>query len=429
MPSSRPSNIVPQSAHDGQGVTRDSSGKSAVQILAPDILCVDDDPHVLVALRRTLCRHFCVDVAQGGLQGLELMARKRYAVVIVDMKMPGMSGPEFLRRAREEAPETTRILLTGNSDFEAAVAATNDGGIFRFICKPYNPVEFPATVADAVHHHHLLVAEQNVAQRTLAGTVDLLVQFASVLAPAVCDRLTRAQEVARSVSAASGIVHSSPLETAALVHVLACAMASGGVRLGSVARHELLGHSQRLAVRLLGGIPSASLVLDLFERARRETLDSPLAALLSPEITALLLLLEWEALIQSGSNEAAAHHVLEQREVYPRELLDALRPDAARMEAELDVAVCDLEPGWQIRSDIVVKTSGQVLLSKGAELTRPILERIRHYARSVGVVEPIRVIPNRRASGRRNRLVARGVVGSDLVADSDHVTSGTWKTK
>ncbi|HEY6724460.1 MAG TPA: response regulator, partial [Polyangiaceae bacterium] len=309
-------------------MTRDSSGESAVQILAPNVLCVDDDPHVLMALRRTLCRHFCVDVAQGGQQGLELMEKKRYAVVIVDMKMPGMSGLEFLRRAREGAPETTRILLTGNSDFESAVVATNVGGIFRFVCKPYNPVEFPSTVASAVHHHHLLVAEKNVAQRTLAGTVDLLVQFASMLAPDVCERLARAQEVARSVSLASGIADSSPLETAALVHVLACAttptLAPQGSRALIEARSELLGRSQRLSERLLGAIPSSSLVLNLFERARHETLDSPTAALMSPEIMALLLLLEWEALIQAGSNEAAARWILEQREVYPRELLDAL---------------------------------------------------------------------------------------------------------
>ncbi|HEY6726482.1 MAG TPA: hypothetical protein VI197_20750, partial [Polyangiaceae bacterium] len=101
----------------------------------------------------------------------------------------------------------------------------------------------------------------------------------------------------------------------------------------------------------------------------------------------------------------------------------------ATAESELEVAVCDLEPGVQIKSDIVVKASGQVLLSKGAELTRPILERIRHYARSVGVVEPIRVTQNRRASFRAARLLARSVVGSDLVADSDQLTSGTWKTK
>lgn len=413
---------------------RDSSGESAVQILAPNVLCVDDDPHVLTALRRTLSRHFCVDVAQGGLQGLELMEKKRYAVVIVDMKMPGMSGLEFLRHAREESPETTRILLTGNADFESAVVATNDGGIFRFVCKPYNPVEFPGTVADAVHHHHLLVAEQNVAQRTLGGTVDLLVQVASLLAAGPRERLTRARDVARSVSRASGIATSPPLEMAAVVLTLLFAtepqLIPQGAQTSAGVRGALLERAGLLARRLLGTIPSSSHVLHLFQRASDEALDSSAAALLSPEIMALLLLLDWVALIESGSDEAQAHGILDQRAVYPRELLDALALDAAKTEQEREVSVSELEPGVETLSDIVVKNSGQVLLRQGAELTRPVLERIRHYARSVGVVEPIRIAPNnRQASDRSARVVARVVVGGDLVAESEQLASGTWKTK
>lgn len=410
---------------------RESIGESAVQILVPNVLCVDDDPHVLVALRRTLCRHFCVDVAHGGAQGLELLAKKRYAVVIVDAKMPAMSGPEFLRRAQELAPETTRILLTGNSDFESAVLATNDGGVFRFVCKPFDPRVFPNTVADAVHRHHRALAERDVGHRTLVGTLELLIQAASLLAPGVWERLSRAREVARSVSNASGVPTSSPLETAALVVALACALDRQALSRGSSAevRSELLERSRLLAERLLGAIPASSQVLRLFERGSHAALDSPASALLSPEIMALLLLVEWAALVQSGSDEAEARGVLEQRGLYPRELLEALRLEVATAEQELEILVSELEPGIETRSDIVVKTSGQVLLQKGAALTRPVLERIRNYARSVGVVEPIRVAATRRGADRSARLVARDVVGGDLVAESDQLASGTWKTK
>jgi len=409
-------------------VIRDSSGESAVQILAPNVLCVDDDPHVLVALRRTLCQHFCVDVAQGGEQGLELLEKKRYAVVIVDMKMPRMPGPEFLRRARELAPETTRVLLTGNSDLESAISAMNDGAIFRFVRKPYNPVEFPSTVADAVHHHHLRVAEKDVAHRTLFGTVDLLVQVASFIAPGIKERLVRVRDVARSVSQASGIPTSLPLETAALVVALACATEPQPIpRRAQTA--GLLERSRVLAGRLLGTLPASAEVLELFAHATHESLDSVAAALLRPDIMALLLLLEWVLLIESGSDEAQAQALLEQRGVYPRELLEALGLRVATTEQEWEISVSELEPGLETRSDIVVKNSGQVLLPKGAELTRPLLNRIRHYARSVGVVEPIWVAAPRRLPDHGARNVARNVVGGDVVAESDQLASGTWKTK
>jgi len=405
----------------------DTSGASAVRILAPNVLCVDDDPHVLTALRRTLCHYFCVDVAPTGAQGLELMGQKRYAVVIVDMKMPGMSGLEFLRRAREVAPETTRMLLTGNSDFESAVLATNDGAIFRFVCKPYNPVELPNTVADAVHHHHVVVAEKHVTDRALGGTVDLLLQVSSLLAPALAVRLTRVSEVAKSVSNALGIAASLPIEAAALVVALAVATEPRADLRGS--RTKLLGRAHALAERLLATVPSSSRTLDLFAGASREALDSPTAPLMSPEIMALLVLLDWLVLVESGADEAGARALLEQLHRYPRELLEALKLAAANAEDEREVSVSELEPGVETRSDIVAKASGQVLLSKGGELTRPVLERIRHYARTVGVVEPIRVVKPSQGADRGSRAGVRQVVGGDIVAESDQFASGTWKTK
>lgn len=412
---------------------REPIGASAVQILAPSVLCVDDDPHVLVALRRTLSRHFSVDIANGGGQGLELLGKKRYAVVIVDMKMPEMSGTEFLRRARELAPETARILLTGNADFESAVLATNDGGIFRFACKPYNPVEFPNLVADAVHHHHLLMAEKDVAHQTLAGAANLLLQLATLLSPGTTERLARAREVARSVSQASGVVSSSLLETAALVITLVCVteprLVPPGARPTAEVRTALLKRSRAVAERLLGALPCFSQLQQLLERAGREAPDAPSAALLSPEVVALLLLLEREALLESGWDEEKAHWHLELGALYPRELLDALRLEAMPKEHEEELSVCDLEPGMVVRSDIVVKGSGQVLLRHGTELTRPVLERIRHYARSVGVVEPIGVVVTHQVRDRTARLIARKVVGSDVIAETDQAASGTWKTK
>jgi hypothetical protein len=301
------------------------------------------------------------------------------------------------------------------------------------VCKPYNPVEFPNAVADAVHHHHLLIAENDVTQRTLAGTVNLLLELGSALAPALTERLTRAREVAAAVSDASGIPRSPLLENAALLFALVCATESRLVPQGSQPTAEvcraLFERSRLMAERLLGPIPSYSQVRHLFERCGREALDSPSAALSSPEGLALLLLLEREVLIESGSDEERARAVLEQRGLYPRELLDALALDATTAEREIELNVSDLAAGLRIRSDIVVKHSGQLLLRSGAELTRPVLERIRHYARSVGVVEPIRVVLNRRIPARSARLVARNVVGSDLVAESGEAASGTWKTK
>ena len=101
------------------------------------ILLVDDEQYVLDALKITLRRKFDLYIAHGGAEGLELIERDGpFAVVVSDYKMPGMNGVEFLERLRELAPDCVRVMLTGHGDLNAAIAAINQGEIFRFLTKP-----------------------------------------------------------------------------------------------------------------------------------------------------------------------------------------------------------------------------------------------------------------------------------------------------
>src|SRR5215217_3105894 len=99
------------------------------------VLCVDDEPHVLEGLRDSLRRSFDVRVAACGADALALLEEEPdgYAVVISDMRMPSMSGAAFLGQARRVAPNAVRVLLTGHADLDAAIAAVNDGQLFRFL--------------------------------------------------------------------------------------------------------------------------------------------------------------------------------------------------------------------------------------------------------------------------------------------------------
>lgn len=101
------------------------------------ILFVDDDANLLASFRRQLRKHFQIETALGGPQGLELVDQNGpYAVIVSDFRMPLMDGIEFLSRIREVAPDTVRIMLTGNADMQAAIQAVNEGNIFRFLTKP-----------------------------------------------------------------------------------------------------------------------------------------------------------------------------------------------------------------------------------------------------------------------------------------------------
>src|SRR5579859_1491706 len=101
------------------------------------ILFVDDEIPVVEGYRRILHREFDVSAANSGAEGLEAIRYTGpYAVVISDMRMPGMNGSQFLAKARELAPDTIRMLLTGYSDMDAAIEAVNMGNIFRYLTKP-----------------------------------------------------------------------------------------------------------------------------------------------------------------------------------------------------------------------------------------------------------------------------------------------------
>lgn len=157
--------------------------------MRPRILCVDDEPQVLDGLRDALRRSYDVQVALGAHEALELLKEGGFALVISDMRMPGMSGAVLLREARRVAPLTVRMLLTGYADADAAARAVNEGQVFRFLQKPCSGEALQSACAAAVGHHRMLLAESVVVAHALddvasAGAELLELAPAELAAPA-----------------------------------------------------------------------------------------------------------------------------------------------------------------------------------------------------------------------------------------------------
>ncbi len=113
------------------------------------ILCVDDEPHVLRALRWLLQKDFDLYTAASAEEALRLVQGHDFDVVVSDQRMPGVTGVEFLREVRRVAPRAMRILLTGYSDLDAMVRSVNDSEVFRFVTKPWDIRELPKLIAEA----------------------------------------------------------------------------------------------------------------------------------------------------------------------------------------------------------------------------------------------------------------------------------------
>ena len=107
------------------------------EALPAKILCVDDDINILVGFQRNLRKRFDITNALGGPAALKILDEQGpFAVILSDMRMPGMTGFEFLARANEKSPNSIQVVLTGAADMNMAVEAANSGRIHRFLVKP-----------------------------------------------------------------------------------------------------------------------------------------------------------------------------------------------------------------------------------------------------------------------------------------------------
>src|SRR5580692_5347707 len=128
----------------------------------PSILCVDDEPRVVDGLAVQLRRDYQVLTAHSGQGALRMLKEQGAAptVIVSDMRMPGMDGAALLKQVRHLYPEITRILLTGETARDAAVAAVNEGQIFRFLTKPCSSDLLRSAIDAGVMQHRLVTAER-----------------------------------------------------------------------------------------------------------------------------------------------------------------------------------------------------------------------------------------------------------------------------
>jgi len=148
------------------------------------LLIVDDEPGVLESLRHFFHRRFRVLTAGDGAAGLAVLAREPVQVILSDQRMPGMRGDAFLARAREVQPDAVRILFTGYADIQAVVNAVNEGQIYRYLAKPWDPDELDALLRQAAGQYDLLTDRRRLVAE-LQEANDLLTRANGELAAAV----------------------------------------------------------------------------------------------------------------------------------------------------------------------------------------------------------------------------------------------------
>lgn len=126
------------------------------------ILVVDDEEEILFSLRGLLRQEFELHTAQSGAEAIDIMRRHVIHVIMTDQRMPQMTGVELLQKARGECPEAVRMVFTGYADIKAVIDSINQGQIFRYLTKPWDPDELVAALRQGCEEYDRLTARRNL---------------------------------------------------------------------------------------------------------------------------------------------------------------------------------------------------------------------------------------------------------------------------
>ena len=126
------------------------------------ILIVDDEPDVVKSVQDLLRLDYKVLGTTRATDALVILNKEIVDVIMTDQRMPEMSGVEFLHKVRDQHPDAIRLLFTGYADIRAVIDAINQGSVYRYITKPWDPDELQTVIREACDRHDLLAERQRL---------------------------------------------------------------------------------------------------------------------------------------------------------------------------------------------------------------------------------------------------------------------------
>lgn len=370
----------------------------------PTILCVDDEARVLEGLVLQLRRDYQVHTASGGEEGLRTLKELGGAAVVVsDMRMPGMDGATFLKRVMSTWPDATRILLTGETGRDAAVLAVNQGQIFRFLTKPCPPDQLRKAIDDGVIHFRLVNAERELLQETLIGCIQALIDVLAITNPVAFGRASRIKRLAMQFAAALDCQGYWQLEAAAMLSQIGYVSLPTemveklyyGERLSAEEKVLAEGVPQ-VAQKLLGHIPRLEPVLQILMAMNSsvEQLKKLGDGTIGLGARILLVTLDYDGLVTQGhSTNIAIQTLRANAQRYGEDLIEkfALHVGASPAASEVrEMPLRLVQPGMTVLDDVRTHL-GTLLVARGFDVTETFLERLRNFGGDI-LAEKVKVL-------------------------------------
>jgi response regulator RpfG family c-di-GMP phosphodiesterase len=362
--------------------------------LTARILFVDDEVNLLKGLDRALrgeSREWNLQFESDPAEALERCRRELFSVVVMDMRMPGMNGLECLEQLRAISPHTVRLMLTGNTDADTAVAAVNRGEVFRFLVKPIERDLLVRALRDAVRSYELAATERQLLEQTLFGGVKALLDVLGLVSPLA---FGRAQRIAGYVGQMMGTLappDAWQINVAGMLSQVGCvtlpeelmAALDAGLPLSADDRNRLRRHPEA-ARELIVAIPRLQGVADIIGWHLEPQTNQRVYPSGEPDTLALgaqvvRVATEFDRLTH---NKATTGDILTQLRqtlwrAAPTVLAAAehLVPVADTTEGKHAQRLRELRPGVVLAEDLTTNT-GLLIVKEGQEVTQLLLRRL-----------------------------------------------------
>ncbi len=368
-----------------------SSNQNHNTLMNNKILCVDDEDAILRGFQLNLRKDFDLHLASNGREGLEVFEKEGgFALVLSDMRMPEMDGATMLSKIKELDHEVVTVLLTGHTDFESAVAAVNEGNVFRMLSKPCPPETLIKVLRTGLEQHDLIISKRILLDQTLRGAVDALAQSLSTAKPLFFGRAQRVRRIAKELGEITKVPETWRLDVASVFSQLAYISIPENVSEDVYHNRKLSPEVKQMVQRLpedtqkiidkIPGLEEVGKILGKLDVQYRFEADDGSGIRKSASI--LKVALDYDYYEQQGHEKSLIVQTLSSRKNdYDPEITGALSQMLVVAEQSFrleEIPTKKLEAGMRLAQDLRLD-DGFLIASSGADIDMQLLKVIRNY--------------------------------------------------
>ncbi|WP_096892651.1 HD domain-containing phosphohydrolase [Candidatus Scalindua japonica] len=373
------------------------------------ILFVDDDSNILAAHKRQFHKKFNVITVDSAAKGIdEVKKQGPVAVVVSDYRMPEMDGVQFLSTVKQIAPDTVRVLLTGQADMQTSIDAINEGNIFRFLSKPCSNDILTKALNAAIEQYRLITAERELLDKTLRGSIKVVSEILSMVNPVAFSCSSRINNLTKKLAERLNVENMWEVELAVMLSQIGCVTIPGetlerkyqGEDL-SIEENQMFFDHPNIGKSLLANIPRLGGIADAiaYQEKRfngggvpiddRKGEDIPLISRI------LKVVLDFDLRVARGETKPQAiAQMRSHMQWYDPDIFRELESEVIKKEecyVKQEIMLKELMPGMVLAEDVKTE-KGMLLIQKGYEITHILKKRILNIGNVNPIIEPIKVL-------------------------------------